>query len=735
MNKIIKKIWPIFIPIGLAIITFLTYFPSLYYAFQFDDEPSIINFYGIRNKTLSELFFSSSRWVSYWLNTIHYKWGLFSPFVYRRSNIIFHCLTGILLYILISQLLKLRKKDTILHNYAYTIAGITSALFLLHPVQTQTVSYVIQGQLEGISALFCLAIITCFVIFATTSQKLNKFISATLIIALSVIACGTKEITIILPFLIPLVDWFFIAQGNWQSFKKRIWMDALIAATTWGCYLWLLGKNFFIIVLSLQIEHTNTIGNVITQTGEKITPWPFFISQFKVILHYLAMYLWPFNICIDYDWKICTGVDSPDCILPFLVLLTILGTIIWALKKNRISLYAFSLLWFFICMAPRSTIMPSTELMADYKTYLASVGWLFLISLALFFGYYYLAKNYSIFRKKIITALLIITGLTSLSFITLQRNKVWKSGLAFWSDVVAKSPQKARGYNNYGTHLLKNNDIKAGIWCFKKAIQLEPFTYPDPYNNLSAAYALQNNFNLAIKTLKASLKINPGQPRSYNNLGIYLRETGDLFLAEKCFKQAITINPHYGKAFHNLAKLYKMQNKAQEAWECLKSACTQADYDNDIDTTAEYGQLSMHLKQYADAVTAYQLLSKLKPDDNEATLNLANAYLMNTNYEHAQELYETLKMRNPYDIRILCNLTECYIRLQKAPQALELIQSLEQESKDYPHMKIHKARALHMVGKSREAQLLLYDFIGRSSDSHMKHIAREIIQQIDQEDK
>ena len=734
MTKIFKKLYPIFIPLGLVLITILTYLPSLYYTFQFDDEPSILNFYHIRHKTFSDLFFSTSRWVSYWLNTLHYKFAQFEPFVYRRTNIFFHCIAGILIFFLIAQLLRLRKKESFAYKFAYILAGATTALFLLHPVQTQTISYIIQGQLEGLSAFFCLTVATCFFYFSQTKKLILKTVLTFAIIFLCIIGCGTKEITIILPFLIPLIDWFFIAQGNWQNFKTRIWMHALIATTIWGCYIWLLGKNFFINVLSLNVHHNNTIGNVINPTGEKITAWPFFISQFKVILHYLFMFIWPFNICVDYDWKICSSFATSDCIIPFVTLIFIGLTILYALKKNRISLYAFGMLWFFICMAPRSTIMPSTELLADYKTYLASIGWLFIIAIFLINFYCWLMNKYPLFKNKYIIISIICSSLATMSFTTYERNKVWRSGIEFWHDIVQKSPTKARGYNNYGINLIRKDDLKNAIWCFKRAIQIEPYTYPDPYNNLSAAYALQGKIDLAIKALRASLKINPGQPRSYNNLGIYLKQQGELEWAEKSFQQAILIYPHYGKAHFHLGKLYREQEKIRNAWSAFKNACTQADYDMNIDALNCYGQTSMDCKEHADAIRAYMMLCKLQPNDIEPLQNLADAYTINKNYEDALQLYEQLLLVNPHEPHVNNNMIECFIQLKQPEQALTQINKLENNSLSYPMMKLQKARALHMLGNTRQAQIELYDAIHYARDYHIKSLAEQILHQIEKEE-
>jgi len=74
----------------ISIITTLIYWPSLHYDFQFDDIANIQKYFNIRHASLTNLFFSVSRWISYWLNTLHYKIGKFDPFSYRVGNVIIH---------------------------------------------------------------------------------------------------------------------------------------------------------------------------------------------------------------------------------------------------------------------------------------------------------------------------------------------------------------------------------------------------------------------------------------------------------------------------------------------------------------------------------------------------------------------------------------------------------------------------------------------------------------------
>src|SRR5205823_4482593 len=114
---------------------------------------------------------------------------------------------------------------------------------------------------------------------------------------------------------------------------------------------------------------------------DTITPWIFFISQFKVILHYLVMFLWPFNISVEYDWVLAKGFFAFDCLVPLTILLAIAAALFYRLRKNSADLLSFALLWFFVSIAPRSSIIPSPELLVDYKTYTASFGWLLFLAI------------------------------------------------------------------------------------------------------------------------------------------------------------------------------------------------------------------------------------------------------------------------------------------------------------------------------------------------------------------
>src|SRR3990167_606918 len=175
------------IPTCLALITELIYLPSLKYPFEFDDIPNILKFYKIRSASFSELFFSGSRWISYWLNTLCYRLAGFNPVVYRQLNVLIHISAGLLLYYLFYRLLARFNASSFYHKYRLIIASCAATLFLLHPVQKQTVTYVIQGQLEGLATLFVLVIANLFVTIRTTAQSQTKIVSTIALLSTALI--------------------------------------------------------------------------------------------------------------------------------------------------------------------------------------------------------------------------------------------------------------------------------------------------------------------------------------------------------------------------------------------------------------------------------------------------------------------------------------------------------------------------------------------------------------------
>ncbi len=741
-NNSIEKLTLLQKIIPPAILTFLTtlfYYPSLKYPFQFDDIANITKKFVIRMDKPLERWHSHSRWMSDWLNNINYRIGLFDPFYYRSFNLIIHILSGLALFYLVLDLCRFLNKKSFLHSNALFIAFATAGLFLLHPVQTQTISYVIQARLEGLATLFILTTILLFAKAFKTQNLAYRISLLSLSMLVAILSCGTKEIIVVTPFLIILVDWFFISQSKWTNFKKRFYWYMGFASIFTVILFRYIDFNFFKQAISLSLTTGNNRGNIITHNAyDMITAPHFLISQFKVLLHYITMFVWPFNICVEYDWKLCDSFFDADSFFPFLAVLGMFAAAIYSLVKRKFTFFAFGLFWFLISVAPRTSIIPSPELLCDYKTYLASAGIMFILG-TLFVYLLKLAISHVTNIKHILPinmynqqlAFLLILILP-IGYSALSRNKVWGSSSAFWQDIVDKSPLKARGHNNLGVALCEEGVVDSAIDHYKRAIQLDAH-YADPYSNIGVAYSMKNEIDKGIAAFKGAINIHPNYPEAYNNIGTLLLKKQNYVDAEKALNHAIELRPYYGKAFYNLGRLYVEKKDDATAWQYFKKA-TQGD----LDTPEGFftlGQMSIRLKKFDEAVTAFETIIKKGLTNPQVLFNLANSYFMTKEYDKAENIYKKLTLDNPLEPKYLFNLGEVLFSKNNFEEALELFKKVTTLPQTLAQAHFRITNCFEQLKKYDEAKNYLNDIVASQAPEDFKSAAKQELVRLDMQEK
>lgn len=727
INTSLWKYYLIACPFILGCCTLFFYWPSRYYEFQFDDVINIVRNYDLRHHSFGALFFSCSRWLVFWINAIHYQLNKYNPITYRLTNIVQHILIGCMLFYFLMFALNNLKKKSFFKEYANSIALLTTVLFLLHPVQTQTVSYVIQGQMEGLVSFFLMIMALSFYVLCQTKSMCLCVICVLIYVIALLCACSSKEIALVIPCLMFLIDWFLIAQGSWCDLKKRIFFHILSFSCVVGCFTYFFRLQFFYKIFGLQWTAPNNLGNVLTSGAcTTITPYAYCISQFKVILHYAGIFVWPFNMSVEYDWVLSRGFFAIDCLAPFCFLVALCALIFYLLKKDAGNIVCFGLIWFFICVLPRSSIVPSSELIADYKTYAASIGVLFLIASTLIFLMQLIARTVpklvfidSLAKGHAVVACLLVVCLGGA---TMGRNTIWRSGLEFWGDMVKNAPGKARVHNNYGVELSqKLRKYEESIPYFKRAIAMDP-SYSDPHNNLSVAYAFLGHIDLAIEEMERSLAINPGYAEGYNNLAAFLLEKKEYEKAEKYLNIAIKIRSSYGKPYVNRAKMYFEQGKIDLALKDLKSACTKADLDNEFGFKM-YGRFALEHKAWDDALFAFKKLVDTKPQDPECYVGLGHAYNQKQQYDKAIVCFERALQLDPNNGRFAFFLAEVYCKLGNFARALTYFEKIN--ILQVPQVGLHIAKCHEQLGNFQKAQHVYTSMLALQLPSELRSAVQE----------
>lgn len=102
---------------------------------------------------------------------------------------------------------------------------------------------------------------------------------------------------------------------------------------------------------------------------------------------------------------------------------------------------------------------------------------------------------------------------------TYQRNLVWSDDLVLWSDVVKKSPHKARGYNAIGMYYYERQKHDQAIPFFQQSLFLHP-EHAKAHNNLGLCLLGKGRIDEAIEAFEEAIKAKPSHGMYHVNLGI-----------------------------------------------------------------------------------------------------------------------------------------------------------------------------------------------------------------------
>lgn len=287
----------------------------------------------------------------------------------------------------------------------------------------------------------------------------------------------------------------------------------------------------------------------------------------RVVVTYLRLLFFPIGQNLDYDYPVFRSFLNGEVILSFLFLAFLFGVGIYIICRDRKAhsatiLVSYGILWFFITLSVESSIIPITDVIYEHRLYLPSVGFFIALTTALFWG------MQQVGRKKFWLASLVALSFVVLllSGLTYARNRVWRSEVSLWEDVVKKSPDKARGHNSLGFALRRRGFIEEAIEHYRKAIRLQP-DYALAHNNLGFAYYKLRLNEKAKEQYERAIHLQPDFAEAHNGLGIVYGKMG---LADKAIEKyltAIRLKPDFANAYTNLGNAYWRQGNIDGAIE------------------------------------------------------------------------------------------------------------------------------------------------------------------------
>ena len=549
-------------------------------------------------------------------------WDL-NVFGYHFTNLLFHIVNAILIYLILSLVLKNR-----------ITALVASLLFALHPVQTEAVNGIsFRVDLHAFS-FFLLAI---FLYIKHSSQKgpKRKFYYAGSIISF-IFALFSKEMAITLPFILVLYDYCFGSREKGTEIINR----SSRLQSAFGKSLKRSHIAFFLVSASYMLGRF-----YLFYDPSRLPEYPggsfhlaMLITMSRVVVNYIRLLFLPVNLCADYIFPISTSILEPSVVISITVLVVILITVIKVNKHSKE--ISFPIFYFFVTLLPVSGIIPFGNIMAERYLYFPSLG--FCILLAMIITKVINSSRLRYIRKFVVLFLIFI--LFAYSIRTMDRNRDWKDDLTLWSRTVEGPFISPRAFNNLGNAYLKKGLYDEAISQFEKAVQMDP-TFEIGYYNLGVAYTTKDQYEEALANYQKVLQIDPGHAQTHFMVGSIYQRGRHYDLAIEEYEKAIENNLDYVEAHFNLGLLYGKKGMFIQAAESFNHAIrTKPSY---IEPYIYLGLMHKAVKRYDTAIEIFKKALQISPKHSGLHNNLGLVYLEKKMYREAAQEFKRLMAIEP----------------------------------------------------------------------------------------
>jgi len=518
--------------------------------FQFDGRPHILDNARIRRlgnvKAIWD--FWPTRFIPFYSFALDYQFYGNAPSGYRFTSLAFHAAAGCLVVWLVSLI---RRTPALAGagrpSKVQRGAVLVGVLFVVHPVQTEAVTYIYQRS-TVLAAFFYLLSVSLYLKLRLrkASPDPARAILLVLSLAAGLAAMYCKENAFTLPFAVLLCELCFFRRrepAGWRHAAPLLLLLAVIPATL----LWTRSGG----VLRPGFLESAPGGGAKAPVG--IGQRDYLLTQSRVLVSCLRMLVLPWGQNLDHDFPVSSSLLDPRVLGSVVLLALIFGFGLVSLRRRP--LLAFGVLWFFLTLSVES-LVPIRNVMCEYRLYLPMAGLCFVLA--------DMIGRAGGKRRQVEGLLAVIVVL--MACLAFTRNTTWRTMDSLGRDMVAKSPRKLRPHLYFGAALLNIGDYRRALACARRVIELSP--------GLVHAWELRGNallegrkYDEAIRAYSRALRIEPERAQVLYNRGVALALAGELDPAIRDFTDVVKHNPYHGSARMSLGNAYMLKGESRRAIE------------------------------------------------------------------------------------------------------------------------------------------------------------------------
>jgi len=370
-------------------------------------------------------------------------------------NLFFHLLNAWLLYKLLVKL-----------NFKFGFVFLVLGLFLVHPLQVETVVWI--SELKTILMLTFFILSCNIYITYLNNQRFIYFVGS---LVAFVLACFSKSYAVILPFFLLAIDWLL---------NNKLTIKSLLYQTP-----------FFVVSLMVGLL------NIKAQTADQFINYSHDFHFFQklcnagfAIFNYLKIYVAPVNLYPLYAFP---EFSSTVKISGLTIILAIIGLIIYSFLKRKNHLLLVLVLSIISLVLVLQFIPFGEALYADRYMYLSTICFSFALAGLI-------NKIASLAKALSIGVILVFAALCYKSI------SPWQNSRLLFSHVVKNEPGSFVALNSLGTELMLRNDNEMAESYLNQAIAANPKNHKG-YYNLGLLYTKTNQPQKAIEQFNKTLSI------------------------------------------------------------------------------------------------------------------------------------------------------------------------------------------------------------------------------------
>ncbi len=438
-------------------------------------------------------------------------WGL-NPLGYHLTNVLLHALNGVFVYVVCQRLQPSR-----------FVAGLAAVLFIMHPVQVESVAWV--SERKNVLSLFFFLLAMLAHMRSRTAEA--QWYTSWLARGCYVLALFAKPIVVGAPLLFMAYDVY------WAGYSRR---RAILVN------LPLLGLGLLEAILTVQAVWGSTPSKLYWGNS----PWLTALLMLRICWEYMMSLVAPLNLNVRYVYKVADLAGDIRIWLGVGVL-GLLALVAWRQPFGK-PLSRFAILWVVVFFLPVANIIPFTIQRADRYLYLPSIA-LFLLSAV---GVHGVCQRLPSPRARCLLGVGLVALLLPLLILTVERTKVWANSGSLWQDHLADYPDSVNGLLNLGIYDFEQQAYAQAEQTFRQILPYNP-KFAKAYYYLARCASKTGRYTEAISRYREALQLQPREKVYYNNMGYAFFQLKRYPEAIAAYKEALALAPKYTRARINLA--------------------------------------------------------------------------------------------------------------------------------------------------------------------------------------